>query len=121
MAEATQKEEIRSYNPSRLLDVLRENFRLETDAALARMLEVAPPVINRIRHRKMPVSGALLIRMHEVTGLNIIDLRYLIGDRRRKFRISVVQGRPEIAVVSIASWPTPSKLNPLDLKISFRR
>lgn len=30
----------------------------------------------------------MLIRMHEATGLSLRDLRYLMGDRREKFRIS---------------------------------
>jgi hypothetical protein len=43
--------------------------------------------------------------MHEVSGLNITDLRYLMGDRRGKFRISDVQGRPKIAAeVPLATW-----------------
>lgn len=109
MDEAIGQAEIRNYNPDRLLDVLRENLRLKNDAALARMLEVAPPVISKIRHRRLPVGGALLIRMHEVTGLNIIDLRYLMGDRRSKFRISDVQGRPKMAELAVATWLVPAK------------
>lgn len=95
MGNAIELEGIRDYNPDRLLDVLCENLRLKNDAALSRMLEVAPPIISKIRHRRLPVGAALLIRMHEVTGLKIIDLRYLLGDRRTKFRISDVQGRPK--------------------------
>jgi hypothetical protein len=90
---ATDTLEIRDYNPDRLLDALLENFRLKNDAALCRMLEVAPAVVSKVRHRRLPVSAALLIRMHEVTSLEITELRYLMGDRRRKFRISDVQKR----------------------------
>jgi hypothetical protein len=39
------------------------------------------------------VGGALLIRIHEVTGLNISDLRFLMGDRRQKYRTSDMQGK----------------------------
>jgi plasmid maintenance system antidote protein VapI len=84
-----------SYNPSRLLDALLENMRLKNDAALSRMLEVAPPVISKIRHQRVPVSASLLIRMHEATGLSIGDLRFLMGDRRNKYRLSDAQGRPK--------------------------
>jgi hypothetical protein len=85
----------REYDPNRLLDALIEHLRLKNDAALARTLEVAPPVISKIRHRRLPVGAALLIRMHEVTDLTIGDLRYLMGDRRKKFRISDSQGKPK--------------------------
>ena len=99
MNAATDMGEIRDYDPDRLLDELLEKFRLKNDAALCRMLEVAPPVISKLRHRRLPVSAALLIRMHEISGLEISDLRNLMGDRRRKFRISDVQRRPEMVQV----------------------
>jgi Sec-independent protein translocase protein TatA len=59
------------------------------------MLEVAPPVISKIRHHRLPVGASLLIRMHEVTGMSIRDLRDLMGDRRTKYRLSDAQGRPK--------------------------
>jgi len=80
------------YNPNNLLDQLLEQMRLKNDAALARVLEVAPPVISKIRHRRLPVGASLLIRMHEVSDLSIRDLRYLMGDRRGKHRISSAHG-----------------------------
>ena len=84
-----------SYNPSRLLDTLREKMQLKNDAALSRALEVAPPVISKIRHRALPVGASMLIRMHEVTDLSIRELRDLMGDRRAKYRISDIQGKPK--------------------------
>jgi hypothetical protein len=84
-----------AYNPNHLLDILRGNMQLRNDAALSRMLEVAPPVISKIRHRRLPVGASLLIRMHEVTGMSIRDLRDLMGDRRTKYRLSDAQGRPK--------------------------
>ena len=84
-----------SYDPSRLLDTLRERMQLKNDAALSRALEVAPPVISKIRHRALPVGASMLIRMHEVTDLSIRELRDLMGDRRDKYRISDIQGKPK--------------------------
>jgi hypothetical protein len=105
--EAAEQRQGRDYDAGKLLDTLLDSLRLKNDAALSRLLEVAPPVISKVRHRKMPMSGSLLIRMHEVSGLPIIDLRYLMGDRRSKFRMSDVQGRPKIAAVPSASWLAP--------------
>jgi len=76
-----------SYDPNNLLDALIKHLNLKNDAALSRMLEVAPPVISKIRHRKLPVGPSLLIRMHEVSELSIRDLRTLMGDRRGKYRV----------------------------------
>jgi hypothetical protein len=79
---------ITTYDPNNLLNVLLDKLRLKNDAALSRMLEVAPPVISKIRHQRLPVGASLLIRMHEVSGLSIRDLRDLMGDRRAKYRLS---------------------------------
>ena len=84
-----------NYDPNNLLDALIEKLNLKNDAALSRALEVAPPVISKIRHRRLPVGASLLIRMHEVSDLSIKDLRILMGDRRDKFRISDKQFKPK--------------------------
>ncbi len=84
-----------AYDPNNLLDSLIERLNLKNDAALSRALEVAPPVISKIRHRRLPVGASLLIRMHEVSDLTIRELRTLMGDRREKFRISDKQFKPK--------------------------
>lgn len=48
---------------------------LKNDAALARALEVAPPVISKIRHGRLPIGASLLIRMHEVFDVSIRELK----------------------------------------------
>lgn len=84
-----------SYDPNNLLDSLIEKLGLKNDAALSRALEVAAPVISKIRHRRLPVGASMLIRMHEISDMSISDLRHLMGDRREKFRISPEQFRPK--------------------------
>jgi hypothetical protein len=85
------------YDPNHLLESLIQKLNLKNDAALSRALEVAPPLISKIRHRRLPVGASLLIRMHEVSNLSIKDLRELMGDRRNKFRISDKQFKPKQA------------------------
>lgn len=94
MTEPAQEAQ-KTYDPNRLLDALIEKLNLKNDAALSRALEVAPPVISKIRHRRLPVGASLLIRMHEVSDLSIRELRDLMGDRRSKYRISEVDGKPK--------------------------
>jgi hypothetical protein len=84
-----------NYDPDNLLDTLIKQLHLKNDAALSRALEVAPPVISKIRHRRLPIGASLLIRMHEISDLSISDLRGLMGDRRAKFRISDQQFKPK--------------------------
>ncbi|HEY4542858.1 MAG TPA: hypothetical protein VIG66_10860 [Noviherbaspirillum sp.] len=91
------------YDPNNLLETLIERLNLKNDAALSRALEVAPPLISKIRHRRLPVGASLLIRMHEVSQLSIQDLRALMGDRRTKFRISDKQFKPKQAPATAAS------------------
>ncbi len=95
MTDSTKLAEQVAYDPNRLLDALIEKLSLKNDAALSRILEVAPPVISKIRHRRLPVGASLLIRMHEVSDLTIQELRALMGDRRAKFRISDKQFKPK--------------------------
>ena len=94
-----------SYNPNHLLDILLGKMQLKNDAALSRLLEVAPPVISKIRHHRLPVGASLLIRMH--------DLRDLMGDRRTKYRLSDAQGRPKpeekAAAAAAAQQGTPAQ------------
>jgi hypothetical protein len=93
---ATEKSSVETeYNPNQLLDALIERLRLKNDAALCRALEVSPPMLSKVRHHRLPVSAALLIRMHEVSDLSIRDLRFLMGDHRQNFRVSEVQGKPK--------------------------
>ena len=82
------------FNPSHLLDTIIERMKLKNDAALSRLLEVAPPLISKIRNGRMPVGASLLIRMHEETNISIRELRDLMGDKRHKYRLSNVQGKP---------------------------
>jgi plasmid maintenance system antidote protein VapI len=92
-----------SYDPNRLLNVLIEKTNSKNDAALSRALEVAPPLISKIRHRRLPIGASMLIRMHEVCGMSIGELRELMGDRRSKYRISDVQGKPKSASMSASA------------------
>ncbi|AIY41272.1 hypothetical protein LT85_2114 [Collimonas arenae] len=78
--------ELATYDPNPLLDSLIEKLHLKNDAALARALEVAPPVVSKIRHHHMPVGASLLVRMQETSHLTVRELRALMGDHRAKFR-----------------------------------
>jgi hypothetical protein len=69
-----------TYNPNRVLDAIIEKLQLKNDAALSRALEVAPPVISKIRHRTLPIGATILLRMHEVSDFSIRDLKALMGN-----------------------------------------
>lgn len=102
------------YDPDNLLTSVMRQLNLKNDAALSRALEVGPPVISKIRHRKIPVGASMLIRMHEVTNLSIENLRSLMGDRRSKFRISDKPFKPQGAQPR-QPGAVPTKQNPHDV------
>lgn len=67
-----------TYDPNRVLDAIIAKLRLKNDAALSRVLEVAPPVISKIRHNTLPIGATILLRMHEVSDFSIRELRALM-------------------------------------------
>ncbi|MGO4381922.1 hypothetical protein [Pseudoduganella sp. RAF53_2] len=73
------------YDPNRLLDFLIEHMKLKNDAALARALAIMPPMISKVRSRRAAISPALLVVMHEASGVTIEKLREEMGDRRLAF------------------------------------
>lgn len=113
MEGVNRHKEEHGYTPHRLLDVIRQNNLLKNDADLARFLEVSAPIICKVRSRTLAVSAALLIRMHEATGLAIEDLRFLMGDRRSKVRLSRKPGRlTQIAELKNADRTVPKGATP---------
>ena len=68
-----------TYNPNRVLDAIIDKLQLTNDAALSRALEVAPPVISKIRHTTLPIGATILIRMHEISDFSIRELRELMA------------------------------------------
>jgi hypothetical protein len=75
-----------TYNPNALLDALMQKLGAKNDAALARAMELAPPVLSKIRHHRLSVGASFLVTAHELTGMSVRDLRALMGDRRERFR-----------------------------------
>jgi hypothetical protein len=75
-----------TYDPHHLVDSILDHLELDTDAAFARELDVPPSVIDEIRFMKRPIDAAMLLRMHELSGLSVPTLRNILGDRRKKIR-----------------------------------
>jgi hypothetical protein len=71
--------EASEYDPNRVLDAIIAKLQLKNDAALSRALEVAPPVISKIRHRTLPIGATILLRMHEVSDFSIRELRAMMA------------------------------------------
>jgi hypothetical protein len=75
------------FDPNRLFDTLQQMLELENDEALSHTLHVAPWMIKRIREGQHPIEPSLLIRINEATGINMRELRQMMGDRRAEYRL----------------------------------
>lgn len=62
-----------------LFDAIIRIEGLKNDAALARLLDLAPPVVSKIRHGRLAVGPALILKVHEELGMPVREIRDLIG------------------------------------------
>jgi plasmid maintenance system antidote protein VapI len=60
-----------------ILDELQKRFDIKNDRQLSIKLEVAPPVLSRIRNGKAKVSAEVMIAIHEAFGLSIAEIKEL--------------------------------------------
>jgi hypothetical protein len=73
------------YDPAKLLDALIDELLMElpqkkrNDAALSRALLLPPPVVSKLRNKKLSVTDAILVRIYDVTGWDIDKSRELMG------------------------------------------
>ena len=95
------------YDPDALLDALRDKLKLKNDAALARVLGMAPPSLSKIRHRQIAIGATILVRMHEESGLSIQELRRLMGDRRNRFGTRSAYFGPQDGSGAARGSPSP--------------
>lgn len=75
-----------NYNPAHLIEMVSDQLGLKNDAALCRLLGIMPSLLSKVRNMHAPITADLLLRFHDLTGLTIRDLRFLMGDQRRLFR-----------------------------------
>lgn len=68
-----------SGNTNLFLDTVIAHQELKNDAALSRFLEVAPPVISKLRHGKLDIGASLILKAHEKTGIAVASIKELAG------------------------------------------
>ncbi len=68
-----------SYNASPLLDHVIGHLNIKNDAALARALEVAPPVISKLRHAKLSFGPSLILAIHETFVVPVAEIRRVVA------------------------------------------
>ncbi len=61
------------------INTLIEVMSMRNDAALCRVLGLAPPVISKIRNGQLNVGPTLLINAHEESGLTIKQMKSILN------------------------------------------
>ena len=63
----------------KLIDGLVALHCLKNDAALAHKLEVAPPVISKVRNGRLPIGDSLLIKIQRTFNMTLpqVDALYV--------------------------------------------
>ena len=64
--------------PHALMDALIAKRAIKSDAALARELKVAAPIISKIRNRDLRVGPTLILRIIENFDMPLSDIRDLL-------------------------------------------
>lgn len=62
--------------------MLMDQYGLKYDSELARVLGVAPPIVSKIRNRRLPIGPALLLRILELTDTSLSDLQRRLARRQ---------------------------------------
>lgn len=60
---------------SDFLDFLLEFSGVKNDSALSAYLGLAPPQTSKYRHAINAIGSALILRIHDITGLEVRDLK----------------------------------------------
>lgn len=64
---------------STMLDTLRKQYDIKSDAALARELEVQSSVISKLRSGS-PLGATMILRIHEYFGMPVAEIRALVAE-----------------------------------------
>lgn len=67
-----------NYNPNGLLDEVMRRQGLKNDAALSIALEVAPPVVSKLRHHRLMVGSSLIVRMLDREIMTLAEIRAFV-------------------------------------------
>lgn len=61
-----------------LLDTIMREYKLKTDAELARFLDLKASQISKLRHNRLPVGAEAILRVHDITGWEIKKIKGML-------------------------------------------
>lgn len=74
-------EEVRTMTnrQNQLLDRTLTKLDLKNDAQLAALMCENPAVISKFRHGRLTINATYQVRLHELTGWPVLDIRKALG------------------------------------------
>ena len=58
-----------------LIDHLRREHNIRTDADLAKLLGVRPPAISKLRHGTAALTPSIILKIHEAFNMPVKEIR----------------------------------------------
>jgi transcriptional regulator with XRE-family HTH domain len=58
-----------------LIDHLRREHKIRTDAELAKQIGVKPPAISKLRHGTSALTPAIILKIHEALNMPVKEIR----------------------------------------------
>lgn len=71
---------LEGYDANALLDAVKSELNITSDAELSRVLCITPPMISKIRHRTLAFSPHLMLRLTEITDFTYAEMRQITGE-----------------------------------------
>lgn len=71
---------VEKHLPHVLFDHISKTHKLKNDAALSRLLKLAPTIISKVRHGRLNVSAQIVINVHLYTGMPVRDIMAMIPE-----------------------------------------
>lgn len=66
---------------AQLFDAIVHQVGFRTDAELAEAIGIEPSNLSRLRHGRRTISDGMVLRIHEITGWAIRDIKGALGMR----------------------------------------
>jgi plasmid maintenance system antidote protein VapI len=60
---------------SHLIDYLLSEYNIRNDAELARVLQVPPPTISKLRNGRTSLQATMILRIHDTFGMSIANIK----------------------------------------------
>ena len=60
---------------NRIFNEVSDLNGIKNDAALSYFLHIAPPVISKMRNGKLPMGDSMILRLHEIGGMDVAHIR----------------------------------------------